>query len=173
MAGLDLCVIQKIRHHAGPSRATPQVKKGGKDTKESKHLLKVGRLCTPNEHTQSIDSLSARKSHDHSLGSLSATKERGAQSGTHSKSDFLSAIYIGVHRGTKKMSSLYSTKANSVITDDEYAGFNEIEDEADEYVFDPQELLDNDLLDEDLDQPSISQKKTIRDPLGVEMFNST
>ncbi|KAJ1169927.1 hypothetical protein NDU88_001813 [Pleurodeles waltl] len=72
---------------------------------------------------------------------------------------------MGVPRCTKKISSLYGKKDNSVDTHNEFAGFTEIEDEVDEYVLDPQELLDNNFLDEDLDQPSISQKKTIRDPV--------
>ncbi|KAJ1176071.1 hypothetical protein NDU88_001354 [Pleurodeles waltl] len=65
---------------------------------------------------------------------------------------------IGVPCSMKKMSSLHGPKDNSVDDDDEYADFNEIEDEASEYVFNSQELLENDLLDEDLDQPSNSQK---------------
>ncbi|KAJ1100009.1 hypothetical protein NDU88_005099 [Pleurodeles waltl] len=68
---------------------------------------------------------------------------------------------IGVPHSTKKMSSLHGTKDNSVNTDKEYAGFNEIEDETDEYVFNPQELLNNDLLDEDLDQPSFHKKRRL------------
>ncbi|KAJ1170061.1 hypothetical protein NDU88_001942 [Pleurodeles waltl] len=76
---------------------------------------------------------------------------------------------LGVPRSTKIISSLYCTRDNSV--DAEYKGCNETEDEADEYIFGPQKLLENDLLDEDLEQLSNSQKKAIRNALGGKMFN--
>ncbi|KAJ1138723.1 hypothetical protein NDU88_005104 [Pleurodeles waltl] len=95
--------------------------------------------------------------------------ERGAHSGTHSKSEHVGAINTGVLRGMKRMSSLNGTRDHSLDTDDKLSGYNDMDDEADEYVFDPLELLENDLLDKDLDQPCNS--KAIRDPSGMEMIN--
>ncbi|KAJ1115986.1 hypothetical protein NDU88_004205 [Pleurodeles waltl] len=141
----------------------PQVKKEGNAVKKTKHHSKVGGLCAANDHTQSVDSRRATESHDQSL--------RGVQRGTHSKSDHVGAMNLSVPHGTKRMRSLHGTRDNSLDTDDEHAGYNDIEDEEDEYVFHPQELLENDFLDEDLDKPSNSQP--IRDPLGVEMVNPT
>ncbi|KAJ1099399.1 hypothetical protein NDU88_004500 [Pleurodeles waltl] len=88
------------------------------------------------------------------------TRGPGAGSSTlQTGAEHCSEAALNVVSSNNGLIFLPGTKDTSVDTDDEYAGFNEIEDEMDEYVFDPQELLENDLLDKDLDQPSNSQKK--------------
>ncbi|KAJ1214878.1 hypothetical protein NDU88_002489 [Pleurodeles waltl] len=69
------------------------------------------------------------------------------------------------------MSGLHGMRDCSLDTDDNFSYCDELEDEADEYVFDPLEIFEIDFLDEDLDHPSSS--KAIKDPLGVEMSNPT
>ncbi|KAJ1098508.1 hypothetical protein NDU88_003618 [Pleurodeles waltl] len=80
---------------------------------------------------------------------------------------------IGVPRGTSGVSDLYGTRDGfySQNTSIDYIIYDSDLDMVDVYMFDPQEILDTDFLEDDLEQSSAS--KTIKDPMGADMFNLT
>ncbi|KAJ1143108.1 hypothetical protein NDU88_009419 [Pleurodeles waltl] len=92
-------------------------------------------------------------------GSLSVTTDRGVHSSTTRMNNCFGAKEIGVHPDINKMSDLHGTKdnINSYNTFANDTKYDDDLDQMDQYIFDPQQTLETEFLDEDLEQQSTSR----------------